>query len=104
MERERITKAPSPPSTQPRLFQVIDMEELVPPHHILRQINEAVDFPVIHDWVTPLYTEKTGRPAEDSERDRLFGVRKNGIWSRKPCTSCHPLAPNGGENGLQNST
>ncbi|OPX02614.1 transposase, partial [Geobacillus sp. LEMMY01] len=52
-------KAPKNPSTQPRLFQVIDMEDLIPPHHILRQINEAVDFSVIHDWVAPLYTEKT---------------------------------------------
>lgn len=68
MERERIMKAPKNPSTQPRLFQVIDMEELVPPHHILRQINEAVDVSVIHDWVAPLYTEKTGRPAADPER------------------------------------
>lgn len=40
-----MMKAPKNPSTQPRLFQVIDMEELVPPHHILRQINKAVDFP-----------------------------------------------------------
>ncbi|MGG3894616.1 IS5-like element ISGka1 family transposase [Geobacillus stearothermophilus] len=68
MERERIMKAPKNPSTQPRLFQVIDMEELVPPHHILRQINETVDFSIIHDWVAPLYTEKTGRPAADPER------------------------------------
>ncbi|ANB59870.1 transposase [Anoxybacteroides amylolyticum] len=68
MEREWIMKAPKNPSTQPRLFQVIDMEDLVPPHHILRQINEAVDFSVIHDWVAPLYTEKTGRPAADPER------------------------------------
>ncbi len=66
MERERIMKAPKNPSTQPRLFQVIDMEELVPPHHILRQINEAVDVSVIHDWVAPLYTEKNGSPGGGS--------------------------------------
>jgi len=63
-----MMKAPKNPSTQPRLFQVIDMEDLVPAHHILRQINEAVDFSVIHDWVAPLYTEKTVRPAADPER------------------------------------
>ncbi|KAF0993805.1 hypothetical protein BJQ97_00430 [Geobacillus sp. TFV-3] len=68
MERGWIMKAPKTPSTQPRLFQVIDMEDLVPPHHILRQINEAVDVSVIHDWAAPLYTEKTGRPAADPER------------------------------------
>ncbi|OKO94804.1 Mobile element protein [Geobacillus proteiniphilus] len=36
--------------------------------HILRQINEAVDFSVIHDWVAPLYTDKTSHPADDPER------------------------------------
>ncbi|MEB3750722.1 hypothetical protein EP10_001563 [Geobacillus icigianus] len=68
MEREQIMKAPKHPSTQPRLFPVIDMEERVPPHHLLRQTNEAVDVSVIHDGVVPLYTEKTGRPAVDPER------------------------------------
>lgn len=63
-----MMKAPKNPSTQPRLFQVIDMEELVPPHHILRQINEAVDFSVIHDWVAPLYTEKTWRTVPGTVR------------------------------------
>ena len=63
-----ILKARKISSTQPRLFQVIDMEELVPQNHILCQINEAVDFSVIHDWVAPLYTDKTGRPDADPER------------------------------------
>lgn len=68
MECEWIMKSPKNPSTQPRLFQVIDTEDLIPPHHILRQINETVDFSAIHDWVAPLYTEKTGRPAADPEQ------------------------------------
>jgi hypothetical protein len=36
--------------------------------------------------------------------DRLFGIRKTRIWSRKSCLSSRPLAPKGWENSLQNST
>jgi len=36
--------------------------------------------------------------------DRLFGIRKTRIWSRKSCLSSRPLAPKGWENILQNST
>ncbi|KPC99289.1 hypothetical protein LR69_02418 [Geobacillus sp. BCO2] len=60
-----MMKTPKNPSTQPRLFQAIDMEELVPPHHILRQINEAVDVSVIHDWAAPC-TRKNESPSGGS--------------------------------------
>ena len=34
----------------------------------LHQLNEALDFSIIHDWVAPLYTERTGRSPADPER------------------------------------
>ena len=54
-------------SHQPKLFQHIDMEALVPQNHILRQIDRVLDFSAIHEWVAPLYSERTGRPAVDPE-------------------------------------
>mgnify|MGYP001180860940 CR=1 FL=1 len=61
-------KACKPSAIQPQMFQFVDMDELVPKKHILRQLNEALDFSIVHDWVAPLYTERTGRPAADPER------------------------------------
>lgn len=58
-------KACKPSAIQPQMFQFVDMDELVPKKHILRQLNEALDFSIVHDWVAPLYTERTGRPAAD---------------------------------------
>ncbi|MBT9260259.1 MAG: hypothetical protein KM310_11010 [Clostridiales bacterium] len=43
------------------------MEALVPQNHILRQIDRVLDFSAIHEWVAPLYSERTGRPAVDPE-------------------------------------
>ena len=61
-------KAHKSSAIQPQMFQFVDMDELVPKKHILRQLNEALDFSIVHDWVAPLYTERTGRPAADPER------------------------------------
>lgn len=61
-------KARKSSAIQPQLFQFVDMDELVPKRHILRQLNEALDFSIVHHWVAPLYTERTGRPAADPER------------------------------------
>lgn len=61
-------KAYKSSAIQPQMFQFADMDELVPKKHILRQLNEALDFSIVHDWVAPLYTERTGRPAADPER------------------------------------
>lgn len=60
-------KASKQHGMQPQLFQMIDMEELVPQKHILRQLNEVIDFSHVHDWVAPLYADRIGRPAVDPE-------------------------------------
>jgi hypothetical protein len=37
-------KAHKSSAIQPQMFQFVDMDELVPKKHILRQLNEALDF------------------------------------------------------------
>ncbi|MBE3590974.1 MAG: transposase [Firmicutes bacterium] len=41
------------------------MEELVPRDHLLRRIDQAVDFSFIYDKVRHLYSEDNGRPSID---------------------------------------
>ena len=42
-------------------------DKIVPPDHLLRKINQAVDFSFINDLVRDRYTPDFGRPAEDPE-------------------------------------
>ncbi|PTQ56652.1 MAG: Transposase [Candidatus Carbobacillus altaicus] len=60
-------RARQPTSHEPKLFQHIDMEALVPQNHILRQIDRVLDFFAIHEWVAPFYSECIGRPAVNPE-------------------------------------
>lgn len=60
-------RAPRRSGVQPQLFQIIDMDALVPERHILRRIDEVIDWSVIHPWIAPLYSETMGRPAADPE-------------------------------------
>jgi transposase len=60
-------KARKPGTPPSQLFQIVDMEALVPPDHILRQLQAAIDFSRVREWVDPLYAER-GRPAVDPER------------------------------------
>ena len=59
MLRERREK-------QQRMDLVI-LEQLVPENHLLRKIDEAVDFSFIHELCAPLYSADNGRPAIDPE-------------------------------------
>jgi len=43
---------------------VIDMERMIPPNHLLRKINQLVDFGFIYEQATELYA-KSGRPSID---------------------------------------
>ena len=48
-------------------MDLVILEEMVPKNHLLRRIDEAVDFSFIHDLCAPLYCENNGRPAIDPE-------------------------------------
>ena len=47
------------------IFEIVDTESLVPEGHLLRKIDEAVDFNKIYDIVEPLYCADNGRPSVD---------------------------------------
>lgn len=44
---------------------MVDVEGLVPSEHLLRKIDEAVDFSAIYEMVEELYSEDNGRPSID---------------------------------------
>ena len=46
-------------------IEFVDTEGLVPQDHLLRQIDEAVDFSKIYEMVEPLYSNDNGRPSID---------------------------------------
>ena len=48
-------------------YEIVLLDELVPQDHILRKIDEAVDFSFIHDLCKDLYSPNMGRPAVEPE-------------------------------------
>ncbi|MGT2843521.1 transposase, partial [Streptococcus iniae] len=58
------------------------LDELVPEDHLLRQIDQAIDFSFIYDLVTDSYCLDNGRPSSDPVMlvklpiiQCLFGIR-----------------------------
>ena len=51
--------------TQRGIIEIVGVDELVPPNHLLRQIDNAVDFNKIYEMVEKLYSEDNGRPSVD---------------------------------------
>ena len=45
--------------------KIIDTDQLVPPDHLLRRIDAAVDFEHLYDFVEKLYCEDNGRPTSE---------------------------------------
>lgn len=45
--------------------QIVSLEQLVPKDHLLRKVDEAVDFNFIYDLVENKYSTETGRPSID---------------------------------------
>ena len=48
-------------------MEVIILEQLVPKNHLLRRIDESIDFSFIRKLCEPLYSSTTGRPAIEPE-------------------------------------
>lgn len=46
-------------------IEIVGIEELVPKEHLLRKIDEAVDFDKLYEIVDDLYCEDNGRPSID---------------------------------------
>ena len=72
----------------PSLFQMVDMEGLVPEGHLLRKIDAVLDLSFVPDAVAACYSEKRGRPSIDPElalRMMLLGVLYD-LSDRELCT------------------
>lgn len=74
-----MLKRPAPEQTA---LEIVTLEELVPPDHLLRKIDKVIDFSFIHDLTAPLYCPDNGRPPLDPTLmfkalfvGYLFGVR-----------------------------
>ncbi len=70
------------PGPEQTAIEMVTLEELVPPDHLLRKIDAVVDFSFIHDLTAPLYCADNGRPPLDPTLmfkalflGYLFGVR-----------------------------
>ena len=46
-------------------MQMVSLEQLVPKDHILRKIDDTIDFSFIYDLVKDKYSSNTGRPSID---------------------------------------
>lgn len=63
--------------SEPSLFQMVDLEALVPPNHRLRKIDGVLDLRFVHEVVADCYAADKGRPGIDPElalRMMLLGV------------------------------
>jgi transposase len=54
-------------TSQPLLFQMVDLEALVPATHRLRKIDRVLDLRFVREAVADLYHESRGRPSIDPE-------------------------------------
>lgn len=48
-------------------IEIIMIEELVPEDHLLRKIDQFIDFSFINQICAPYYSKDTGRPAVEPE-------------------------------------
>lgn len=46
-------------------MQIISIDQLVPEDHLLRKIDETIDFSFIYDLVEEKYSPDSGRPSID---------------------------------------
>ena len=49
---------------QGQFFYAFDLDKVVPPDHLVRQIDSVIDLSWVHKELTPYYSD-TGRPSID---------------------------------------
>jgi transposase len=75
-------------SSKPALFQMVEMDCLVPSDHMLRKIDAVLDLSFVPDAVAECYSATQGRPSIDPElavRMMLLGVLYD-LSDRELCT------------------
>ena len=50
---------------QPKLFSTVDIDSLIPPNHLLRKIDQALDLSFIREMTESHYCSDNGRPSID---------------------------------------
>lgn len=73
--------------SEPALFQMVDLEALLPRDHRLRKIDQVLDLSFIHETVAECYSVSRGRPSVDPElaiRMLLLGTLYN-LSDRELC-------------------
>ncbi|MEW5927865.1 MAG: IS1182 family transposase, partial [Gemmatimonadota bacterium] len=53
--------------SQPALFQMVDLEALVPADHRLRKLDAVLDLSFVREAVASCYSAGRGRPSIDPE-------------------------------------
>ena len=79
------------PIAQNQLFYAFNLDEHVPPDHVLRKINRALDFSDLRRHLAPLYS-RIGRPSVDPElmlRMLLIGYAYGIRSERQLCNEVH---------------
>ena len=82
-------------SSEPALFQMIDLEALVPAEHWLRRIDAVLDLGFVHEAVAERYSAGKGRPSVDPElalRMMLLGT----LYSLSDRELCDEVAMHAG--------
>lgn len=54
-------------TSEPMLFQMVDLEALVPPDHWLRRLDAVLDLSFVHEELAECYAAGKGRPSVDPE-------------------------------------
>jgi len=75
-----------------RLFTMVNLEEMMPPNHLLVRINRAVNLDFIYELTSKLYCSDNGRPSIDPVlffRMQLIGYLYGIDSDRKLCEEIH---------------
>jgi transposase len=81
--------------SQPSLFQMVDLEALVPADHRLRKIDAVLDLSFVHEAVAECYSQTRGRPSIDPElalRMMLLGT----LYDLSDRELCQEIGMHGG--------
>jgi transposase len=57
---------------------VVSLERLVPPDHVYRQLDAALDLSVVRSWIAECYADR-GRPSIDPEI--FFRFQSGALWA-----------------------
>ena len=71
--------------------EFVSLEQMVPQDHLLRQIDTAIDFNKVYEFVEDLYCKDNGRPGIDpsaclpmQKKSTVCAIRNTEAWPRLP--------------------